>query len=229
MLAYKAWHETRTRFLLSTAALAWFCALFIVADAFMANAASQTFSDFDDRAIFTGPLRSLYVIFVAVFGLGGLRDEASRGSVHFTLSLPVTRTRLVATRALVGLGEVAALAFVPVLVVLVSGLFLSERYSAANAVAIGLRWMAAGGLFFAISLMFSISLQSGSGALTATLVAIGAYGLAVNLPFPPLASWANAFELMSLGHAPGSSFFGIGVAAAVFVLAAVRITGVQDF
>ena len=55
-------------------------------------------------------------LFAALIGTGGLLSQASGGGALFTLSLPVSRDRLLGVRAATGLAELLALAFIPPLV-----------------------------------------------------------------------------------------------------------------
>src|SRR5436309_11694888 len=133
MLAYKAWRESQVRFLLSAAALAWFCSLFLLVRHSVRTAAERPYADFVAANVYGSGIRTLYTIFVLVLGLGGLVPERAHGSVGFTLALPVRRLRLVVVRAAAGIAQVAALALVPALVVLALSRFVSETYPAGDA------------------------------------------------------------------------------------------------
>src|SRR4030095_8244038 len=58
-----------------------------------------------------GPQR--WILFAALRGTGGLLSQPSGGGTLFTLSLPVTRNRLLGVRAATGLVELVALAMIP--------------------------------------------------------------------------------------------------------------------
>ncbi len=88
MLAWKTWRETRTRFALSAAALAWFCGIFVLMRPEIQYAARRPFARAIVDAIYAGGVRDIYVLFVVALGLGGLTEEAARGSAPFTLALP---------------------------------------------------------------------------------------------------------------------------------------------
>ena len=57
----------------------------------------------------------MLTFFAVLLGTGGLLSQASGSGALFTLSLPVSRNRLLAVRTATGLAELAALAFVPIL------------------------------------------------------------------------------------------------------------------
>ena len=59
------------------------------------------------------PDADLLTLFAVLLGTGGLLSQASGGGALFTLSLPVSRNRLLGVRAATGLAELLVLAFVP--------------------------------------------------------------------------------------------------------------------
>ena len=229
MLASKAWRESRTRFILSAAALAWFCSMFIVSRTLVPAAASRPFAAFVDDTIYAGSLRNLFVIFVVVLGLGGLLQESSRGTAVFTLSLPVTRARLVLSRAAVGLVEVAALALVPTTTVLAMAAILGEAYSAADAIWFSAQWAVAGSILFAGTFVLSTRVPGTYSALAASFIALAAYTVAVNLPVVHVTAAFNVFALMGRMHPRPETLAGVSVAAAAIIAAAAGTTERQDF
>lgn len=116
MLWYKAWRETRWRMLMLTASVLW--VLFNI----------HSRGDFQPR-----PASSLQVVWLIVplmLAGSGLRTDpvlqpmkGLHGSMYFTLSLPVSRLRLFAVRAAVGLLEIAAIILA---VSCVAGIFFPE-------------------------------------------------------------------------------------------------------
>jgi hypothetical protein len=92
MLWQKAWIESRGRFLFGVAATGTACA----------------YSWYANR--YQGIPRTTFIVFCFLFGMGGLLREHAVGTAPFTLALPVSRLRLVATRAGVGWIELVALA-----------------------------------------------------------------------------------------------------------------------
>jgi ABC-2 type transport system permease protein len=178
VLTYKAWRESRTRFLLSAATLAWFCSLLIIVRPMMRTAASTPFIEFVNDSIYSGGIRNFFVIFAIVLGLGGLTQEVSRGCAPFTLALPVTRTRLLATRALVGAAEIIGLALVPTAAVLGLAPIERETYPFASALFFTTQWAVLGSVPFASAFLMSVVL-SGYAALVASFVGLGVYALVI--------------------------------------------------
>ena len=52
----------------------------------------------------------MWTLFAVLLGTGGLLSQASGGGALFTLSLPVSRNRLLGVRAATGLAELLVLA-----------------------------------------------------------------------------------------------------------------------
>src|SRR5712692_8118599 len=124
MLWRKAWIESRLRFGIAMAVMGSASSLGVLfhdpARSFLASSTAllDTYSWYICRIVYQGFGRTLFMIFAFMFGLGGLLRERELGTAAFTLALPVSRLRLVATRAVVGWIELITLAFLPSTVVL---------------------------------------------------------------------------------------------------------------
>ena len=119
MLWYKAWLESRVRFLVSAIVLSAYCVAFVQRARFDFPPLTEPtlrYSVFVWRGIYNGADTLMFVIVAVMLGLGGLQRERAAGTTSYTLALPVSRLRL-ATRVAVGWIEVAAFASIPVLVV----------------------------------------------------------------------------------------------------------------
>jgi hypothetical protein len=90
---FKAWCETRVRFVIALVAMAAVAAL-------PGDAAS-----------------TVYLVLATVLGGGSLRQERAQDTLVFTLALPVPRWRHLAIRAAVAVGEVVAVAGVAAIAV----------------------------------------------------------------------------------------------------------------
>jgi ABC-2 type transport system permease protein len=229
MLAYKAWHESRARFLLSAATLGWFCALFIIVRPMVHDAAVKPFVPFVEDSIYAGSVRNFYGVFVLVLGLGGLLQETSRGSAAFTLSLPVTRAHLVAVRAAVGIAEVIALALVPTIAVVGLAPFQGETYSVVDAMQFSTQWAVTGSVIFAVAFLVSIWLSGTYAALTASIIAVGAYALLVTLSPMRHVPVLNVFTIMDHVHPGVLRLVGTSLASVAIITAAMWLTERRDF
>jgi ABC-2 type transport system permease protein len=185
MLAYKAWCESRVRFLVSAAALVWFCGLFVIFRPGVRDASEMAYAEFIDEKIYDGGIRLMFTVFVVVLGMGGLLQERARGSAGFTLSLPVTRTRLIAVRAGVGLAEMGALALMPALVLVVLSPMVHERCPPLVLI-LSAHWAANGAAIFSIGFLLSSVFGGPYAALTASMALLFAYALVVRQPMPIL-------------------------------------------
>src|SRR5205814_9264697 len=77
----------------------------------------------------------LVTLFAVLLGTGGLLAQSTGAGTLFTLSLPVSRTRLLAVGAWTWLVEPAALAFVPSLVIPQVSPAVGESYGLASVLA----------------------------------------------------------------------------------------------
>lgn len=145
-------------------------------------------------------LTQMLTLFAVLLGTGGLLSEERKGGALFTLSLPVSRNRLVGVRAATGLAELFVLAAVPTLLLPVLSPAIGENYSVQDAVVhAACAFMAATVVFsltFVLSTVFSDVWRP---ALIAGLAA-AALGLCGQF-FPDLARY-SLFGVMN-----GESYF----------------------
>jgi ABC-2 type transport system permease protein len=159
MLWYKAWRESRVRFLLSAAVMIFLCLSLM-------NRARTGFPpperpDLPYSAwvwanIYGNLNPTVFVILVMILGLGGLQRERPVGTAPFTLTLPVTRVRLVFVRAAMGLIQVAVLSLIPVMLVpTLSPLIARQSYPVIQALQFALLFMTWGAVAFAVGFVWS--------------------------------------------------------------------------
>ena len=74
---------------------------------------NATYSQYLWSVIYKGYLRDIFVVLVQLLGMGGLGRERAYGTSGFTVTLPVSRWRLVTTRAAIGIAESTVIAFLP--------------------------------------------------------------------------------------------------------------------
>jgi ABC-2 type transport system permease protein len=122
LLWYKAWLETRPRFLASLATLTAFSGIFVHHAQAMVR--PEWKSDFN-RLLFVNQqfLVIMWVLSVVLLGMGGIVREKALGTSSLTLALPVSRAHLLGVRVGMGVLQATALGIVPwVVVFLVSSL-----------------------------------------------------------------------------------------------------------
>jgi hypothetical protein len=98
---------------------------------------------------------SLGTLFAVLLGAGGVAAHGVRSGALFTLTLPVSRGRLVATRAACGLSEWLVIALVPSLLIPVLSPAVGETYSVVDALVHGLCLFVGGAVFFSLALLLS--------------------------------------------------------------------------
>jgi hypothetical protein len=256
MLLYRAWLETRARFLLGAVAVAALAGFFAAAhpwvlhrwaqdavehpdwhDPAWLHRASHDYPFFLWHFLFADLLQKVWVICAVLLGAGGLTREAAAGTAGFTLSLPVSRRTLFAARAIVGAAEAVGLAAVGALAVIAVSAATGQPYPATHAL-LHAGILALGGMVFvALSLWLSTVVE---GEHTPTLWALAAVLLmyfavaphADGAPAPALVRWIDVGGVMAGAPDGPQPWIGLALcamlAAAAFGLAA-RATVRRDF
>ena len=175
MLWYKAWIETRSRFLISLVTLTLFSAIFVQHAQGMLR--PEWKSDFN-RLLFVNQqfLAIMWVLSVVLLGMGGIVREKATGISSLTLSLPVSRRRLVGIGVGVGLLEAAILGLVPWIAVFFVSFFARKPISITQVASYVLLLLGGGLVYFALAVLVS-SLASGeysAPALTFGIVLLAA-------------------------------------------------------
>jgi ABC-type transport system involved in multi-copper enzyme maturation permease subunit len=166
MLWYKAWRESRMRFLLSAAIIAAMCLVYTLFHARLYPGVAHdhpnihTYTQYMHWTIFGGATRGLLQLSCLLLGLGGLQRDRKQSTLDFTLALPVSRLSLVGSRAAVGLIQVLALSAVPSLIVTAASHLAGQQLPLNYALRFIPLW-AAGGIFtFAVSFLASVLFSS---------------------------------------------------------------------
>jgi hypothetical protein len=174
---YKAWLETRWRFLSGLAVMVCAAAAIVLAYpravAVLREAARfdragelgrQIAENLDLLASYQGyiwsqwfrqTMRQLWALFAVMLGTGGLLAQTSSGGALYTLSLPLSRARLLGIRAATALAELAVLAVVPALVVPLASPAVGQSYSVVDALVYGLCMFLAGSTLFSLTFLLS--------------------------------------------------------------------------
>jgi ABC-type transport system involved in multi-copper enzyme maturation permease subunit len=113
MLWYKAWLETRSRFLICLLGMVALCSASVLYGD--RNVAYEVGSDYYNYVLFEGHqlLVLMWTLATTLIMTGGLLREKANGSSSFTLALPVSRRRLMVVRICTGLTQAFVLAIVP--------------------------------------------------------------------------------------------------------------------
>jgi ABC-2 type transport system permease protein len=179
VLWYKAWLETRFRFLIGAALVCGLCAFFVLGNPYILWTwdehkqlhpleaelpwilrATSDYTYFIWHFVFARLLQQLWVLFAVIIGFGGLSRENAQGTAGFTLSLPVSRRRMVCVRAAVGCIEVATLGLIPALVIPALSVFIGKPYPAFQALSHALLMVLGGLVFFGLGVLLSTAIES---------------------------------------------------------------------
>jgi hypothetical protein len=193
--------------------------------------AQQTFRGFVWWQWYRQNLTYLVVIFGALLGAGGLLAQ-SGGATLFTLSLPVSRHRLIGTRAAIGLAELLALAIVPSLLIAALAPTIGQTYSVVDVIAHAVCMFIVGSVFFSLAALLSNDYSDRWRPVLIACVIAAALGM---LEYIPAISPYGIFHVMNgetyYRHA-GLPWIGLlisaGISAALLRTAAVNLTQ-RDF
>jgi ABC-type transport system involved in multi-copper enzyme maturation permease subunit len=154
MLFYKAWRESRSKFLLGVLALAGYCAMTI----WLRPPGMQpsAYEEYTNLQVFSGTANLFFVLLVIFLGVGGILRERAHHTAVFTLALPVSRVQVIGSHVAVGLGELAVLALVPVWVILPLFAILGQSYPLEEALRYSLLRFVCGTFIFALSFFLSV-------------------------------------------------------------------------
>jgi hypothetical protein len=180
MLWRKAWLESRLRFWVGVAIMIGASSLGVLfhdpVRSFLATGTSplDSYPWYICRILYQGFGRTLFMSFAFLLGLGGLLRERELGTAGFTLALPISRERLVATRAIVGWVQVAGLAVAPSIVVVALSPLVGRTYPVAQALLFSVLWLAGGSALYAVA-FFASAMFAGeyTGFMAAWVVMFG--------------------------------------------------------
>jgi len=212
MLWYKAWLETRWRFLIGLVLLMCSAAAVVFAYSQVLSllplvpatgggevgfqirekaALLTTYRGYVWSQWFGQNMAQLWTFFAVAIGAGGLLNQSSRGALY-TLSMPVSRAQLLGVRASLSLAELFVLAFLPSLALPVLSPLVGQRYGIGDALVHASCMFLGGSVFFSLTFLLSTVF---SDIWRPALIAIGAaFGLGL-------------FEQMLHGTLPSSLFY----------------------
>jgi hypothetical protein len=198
MLWRKSWLETRTRFLIGLFLLLLLAAgnvfeyprvapLLPATRSLDTGTASGTLGSLIRKAVelqrdYRGfiwwqwvrqNLTQTWTLFAVLLGTGGLLSQATGGAASYTLSMPVSRARVLGVRAATAVAELLALALIPSLMLPLLSPAIGQSYGFADAVVHGTCVFAAGLIFFSLAfLLSSVFSDIWRPALLACVVAV---------------------------------------------------------
>jgi ABC-type transport system involved in multi-copper enzyme maturation permease subunit len=174
MLYYKAWLESRVRFLTAAAVLSIYCLAFVQRariDFPPAREPMLLYTVHVWRGIYNGLAAAVFITMSGLLGLGGLERERESGSCAFTLALPVTRLELLWPRVAVAMFEMAALAAIPLIVVPWASASIGHEYPVVHAARFAMLFAITGAVWVAAGVLVSVAVSGGYASLVASLLA----------------------------------------------------------
>jgi hypothetical protein len=171
MLWYKAWLETRSRFLISLTGLVALCSLIVYhGDAIALSYVGVSYY-YSVLLNCHFVLVQMWILTVTLSMMGGLLRERAAGSSDFTLALPVSRRRLMVVRILMVVMQAFALAIIPWFVMFSIGSIVGKTHSVSQAFFCIFVLLGGGVLVISIAVLTSSHIE---GEYTAPIVSLGA-------------------------------------------------------
>lgn len=251
MLWYKSWLETRWRFLIGLALLMCSAAALVftyprVRDLLPLAAPVEVGGELGRRIReamdlardyrgyvwsqgFHQNLANMGTLFAVLLGTGGLMTG---GAALFTLSLPVSRRRLLGTRVAAGLGEWFVLAFVPALLIPLLSPAVGETYSVAAALVHGVCLFIGGTVFFSLAILLSTVFGDVWRPLLIALAIAGGLGMVeafAGVSRFGIYSVMSGSSYFRTGALPWTGLFVSAVASAALLYGAVANIANRDF
>lgn len=177
MLWYKAWLETRWRFLIGLALLVFSAGGIVIGyprvmellpmvpqsdpGSVLGRAIKEaaelaaTYRGYVWSQWFGQNLPQAWTVLAVLLGTGGLLTQGASGGALFTLSLPLTRGRLLGVRAATALLELFALALIPSLVLPLMSPAVGQSYPVVDVVVHALCLFVGGSVFFSLAFLLS--------------------------------------------------------------------------
>lgn len=192
MLLYKAWLETRVRFLAGLIAVAIVCIFYMEQHAWLVRMWSadiekpqfyhaknmllgiHEYGWYLWHYLYDNYLQQIWALFAVLFGFGGLIRERTSGTALFSLGLPVSRGRWLFTRLGVALIESVILSFFAVLVVVIGSSIIHQSFSVSQALLHAALMVASGVLIVAFANLCYTLFPSNYLSLLFTLILLGA-------------------------------------------------------
>jgi ABC-2 type transport system permease protein len=238
MLWYKAWLETRTRFLLSLFGILGLCSLSVLHGERQAEPWTPRAYHNYILSDGYGMLAIMCVLSVTLLMMGGLLREQALGTASFTLSLPVSRRRHMLVRIGLGAAQALVIAVVPAVAMYVIASVCSAPFSVSQNLFRLILLLTGGAVFFAIAILITSLVP---GEYTPPVVAFGVLlltsatlGDAKTRLFSPLAFMIGSEYLdhnsnLLVGPIPWIGVAGWFFLAALLIWLAVCIIETREF
>jgi ABC-type transport system involved in multi-copper enzyme maturation permease subunit len=238
MLWYKAWLETRSRFVIALVGCVAFCLMWVVEFGNEIAASRGQAGLFELLHEVQAGLAFCWILAVTFLMMGGMLQEKAAGASSFTLALPVSRMHLMSVRFGMGFLQAIALAVVPWIALFLYAAVAGYPYPFLQACFHILLLLSGGVLFLTIAFLISSLVE---GQYTAPVVSIGVSAVLIyGLRGEKLARY-NPGRMMAgndgfswrtgllMGQAPFLHAAGFAIAAALLFAISVKAIQHYDF
>lgn len=238
MLWYKAWLETRLRFLICLAGITGLCSYNVFQMDYRLPSPVNLAYYYATLHFTNSRLAIIWLLAINFITMGGLLREKAVGAASFTLALPFSRARLTGVRIAVSVTEAAALLVIPWIAMFVVDGTVGKAHSIPQAL-FHLVLLTGGGMLpYAIALLASSIVE---GEYMAPIVSFGVIVvISLNLDSPGLRQY-NPMNLMTggkyydahagllIGSVPWLQISIYALLAAVLVAASVKAIQMREF
>ncbi len=182
MIWYKAWLESRWRFLICLALIG----TVVAADICQAHINMPRMGMHPDEfgkyvwKIYFTRFQLLWILSVLVLSMGGLLREQSHGTADFSLSLPVSRRFWMVVRGAMSLTQASVLALVPVVVIPVAARTVGYAYPPWEAARFSVLVLLTGVFMLALGTLYSTFFQGEHTGVALGVATIFALTVIVN-------------------------------------------------
>jgi ABC-type transport system involved in multi-copper enzyme maturation permease subunit len=199
MLWYKSFREIRLVTLVGFLGLGVACALIVLNQQTMRAHADvpMTYVTYIWKSVYNSIGRDIFVILCVILGSGGLLQERVHGTSGFTLALPVSRRRIVFTRAAIGYLGVLALASAPVAIVPIVSRFVGQQYPVGQNIGFFFLWAGCGAVFYGLTFVLAHWIEGDYLSVLVAIPSLMLYGALLNLPWLSQVRMLNIFDVLN--------------------------------
>lgn len=127
------------------------------------------------ETVYHGSLLAMWIAFVVILGVGGLRQEDPKGASAFTLSLPARRRHFLQAQAVVALAQAIVLSFLPAILVPAFSSLIGQTFPISQGIRYAVLLVGAGLVFYGWTFLLSQVIQRKSSNLAVSASSIGAF------------------------------------------------------
>jgi ABC-2 type transport system permease protein len=199
MLWYKSLREIRTIALIGTAAMALSCVLFVLNEHAIRTHAHGTMSytEYVWKTVYDGGCQQVFIALSVILGSGSLLQEKAHGTAGFTLAFPVSRRRIVFTRAAMGYLGILSIAAVPVAIVPVASRHIGEAYPIEQCLGFFCLWAGCSSVFYGLTFLFAHRIEGDYVSFLLAVPSLILYDAIMDLPWVSKLRMLNIFDILS--------------------------------